>query len=259
MKRLIPSLILIVMMLVWGAQHLTTAKLEAEASVLREEQRELDRLRREHARLRQLQPTPADRQARQRDAAELSRMQRELAARQAHNDPSSGRLSMSAWMPAENWRNRGNADPVSTVETALWAAAGGDVAAMQHLIQMDNAARSRARELFERLPENARAFYAGPEHFVAALTIKAIPLGGAKLISQQQTDPDRASVWVFLRDSRGPTPVPATAASNAPPSQSEAIPARSAYVNLDRNADGWRLVVTASAVDKLAREQLHAR
>lgn len=159
------------------------------------------------------------------------------------------------------------------METALWAAAGGDIATLKDLLQLDGAVRAKAEEILARLPISSRAAYASAENLIAAFTTKSIPLGDAQLVWQHQPGPDEAVACVFLRN-----PDPSLAAapprpSEIPESREEAIQrARlraankippmappnhremAAYLSLSHSDDGWRLVVPLSAVEKIAKE-----
>jgi hypothetical protein len=145
------------------------------------------------------------------------------------------------------------------VETALWAAAGGDVARLRDLLQLDDAVRTRAGEVLARLPEAARASYLGPDDLVAAFTTKAIPLGDAQLVWLHESGPDDAVACVFVKNTnpvdRGPcrrrrdlrrTRFRPWRPRTKRPSQP--------YLSLRRIDDTWRVVVPMSAVENIAKE-----
>ena len=258
-KIILPGLATAVALAVWNIQRIEMADLVAQVEALREQNREADALRREQERLRRLQPDPAALAAAQHDANQALRLKRELASRNATQPSAPERSFTNNWASARTWQNRGRANPAAVVETALWAAAGGDVVVLQDVLEFDAAARAPADALFARLPESARTHYATPEHLIAAFTAKSIPLGDAQLVWQQQSGPDEASVCVFLRDRRAAPEAAAVATSpketgSAPPSLPESAASRSAYLALRRSADGWRLVVPASAVETIAKE-----
>jgi hypothetical protein len=91
------------------------------------------------------------------------------------------RLSVGTVVPAADWRNVGSNTPPAALETALWAAAGGDVDAFATLLTFDGPARSAAQALLEGLPAEMRTRYGSPERLLAFLTIKDVPLGSAEV------------------------------------------------------------------------------
>ncbi len=252
MKLLPPLVIALIAFGVWHSQRGTTARLEAQADALRIERRDADALRRERDRLRQLQADATESAALRRDAAEARQLKQESSVRQATKPLPAEGFFPTAWTPAANWGNRGRGDPAATMETTLWAAAGGDIAALQSVLLLDATTRTRADALFARLPERARTLYGSVEQLIAAFTAKAIPLGEAQLVWQQQTSPDDANVCVFLRHRGSATPAAAT--PNAPPALADGDSSSSAYLSLRRGPDGWRLVVPPNAVEKIAKE-----
>jgi len=176
------------------------------------------------------------------------------------------------WLPPGALKNRGQGTATATVETALWAAAGGDVEALKNLLQLDEPVRARAGAMLARLPDAMRATYASPEHLVAAFTTKAIPLGDAQLVWQHQLTPDEAVACVFMKnpdaslatDAAAPLPIesreealqrasrprPEKTPPMAPPNQKTIA----TYLSLRRTDEGWRLVVPMSAVVKMEKE-----
>ena len=144
------------------------------------------------------------------------------------------------------------------METALRAAAGGDVASLKNLLQLDDAVPVRAGEVLAQLPEAARVFYASPEHLIAAFTTKAIPLGDAQLVWQHQSGPDDAVACVFVKNT-DPGAIVLSPANSGPPEKIPPMAAPSnqtklAYLSLRRIDDSWRVVVPLSAVEKIAKE-----
>jgi hypothetical protein len=262
--------------IVWALNRIAATDLQTQIATARQENVEVAALQRERERLQRLQREAEESARRERAALELARAQQERAAREKplHRSPPSV-LTVGEWLPPAGWKNRGQATPTATVETALWAAAGGDVAMLQGMLQLDESVRVKAAEILARLPESARVLYASPEHLIAAFTTKSIPLGDAQLVWQHQPGPDEAVACVFVKNpdtsiaSASATPLP-----DVPPeSREEAIQRASrrdpnknppmappnnktiaTYLSLRRMDDGWRLVVPVSAVEKIAKE-----
>lgn len=230
----------VALLAVWSTQKAATAELRAQVSSQRDDRRAMESLRREQERLR----------ARQRAIDQQA--EREAAA--AHAPPD--RLMAGKWLPPAAWKNQGSATPVCTVESMLWAAAGGEVAALGNILHFDAAARAKIDEIFARLPADFRTRYVSPAQFVAAFTIAAIPVGNAKLVWQVQDAPDEAEacVWITQPDFR-----PLDSSTASPQSNFDDLagptwrPGQKNIANFSlRRVDGvWRLVVPLSAVLKI--------
>ena len=239
MKTLSFVVACVALLVVWRTERAATVELRARLSALRDGRREMESLRREQQRLRALQRS-ADEQA-----------EREAAV----HAPVDG-LTAAKWLPPEAWANRGGATPASTVESMLWAAAGGEMAALGNMLHLDGAARTMIDEVFARLPADDRVRYGNAAQFVAACTIATIPIGNAKLVWQVQDSPDEAEacVWLTLPDYRPPI----ASAAPARTSFDDLVgptwrPGRKNIANFSlRRIDGvWRLVVPTSAVVKI--------
>ena len=261
MKLLLFTVSLVSVAVVWMFSRMTTADLRAQVDLARQQNAEMTTLQREHDRLQRLQREAEESTRRERAAVELARARKALAV----PSPTVPREALSAltlgeWLPTSAWKNRGQATPLATVETALWAAAGGDIATLKDTLQLDDSVRAKADAILARLPESSRAIYPSPEHLIAAFTSKSLPLGDAQLVWQNQPGPDDAVACVFVKNTdTSASPPSATSSPNGP---AEKIPplgppsaaTRAAYLSLHRNETGWRLVVPLSAVDKIAQE-----
>ena len=142
-------------------------------------------------------------------------------------------------VPASAWRNVGYATPVAALETALWAAAGGDTDVLMKSIVLEDGARRQAEALLASLPKEMQARYATPEDLVAFMTAKDVPLEGARILTfedqrdgQRQTGNPRAAVQ--LRNAAGSV--------------------RQVHIELRETPEGWRLVVPESAVLRYATQ-----
>ncbi len=257
-----------------------TADLQTQLTLARQESAEVTSLQRERDRLQRLRQDAEEQARRERDAADLARAQQEAAVRpKPAQRPPATTLTVGEWLPPAGWKNRGQATPTAAVETALWAAGGGDVAVLQGMLQLDESVRAKATELLARLPANARSAYASPEHLIAAFTVKSVPLGEAQLVWQHEPRPDEAVACVFVKNPEAKV-VPAVAPSlpAVPETREEAIQRAArrkaektapmapesprtiaTYLALRRTEAGWHLVVPMSAVEKIAKELGGAR
>ena len=219
----------------------------AAIGLLRDLQNERARLEVENAQLRAREISSADRESLRSDRAALVRLRMEIETlRRQADDPT--RLAVTGpeetTRPPENsiletqvraseWRNAGTATPVATLETVLWAAAGGDVDRLASLLVFDPGVRARAETLLAGLPEKARAEYGTPERLIAALTAKDVPLGMARIFDPKIEDASGRRIVVNL--------LPPTGAGSRP-----------VAVSLRQDGEIWKLGVPASAVEKYA-------
>jgi hypothetical protein len=243
---------------VWTFDRLTAVTLRTQIEAKHLQIGDRDSLQRDHERLARLQVEPEERATLERDAAELARLNRELAARpRATIDGVTSQLKIGEWLRSATWQNRGRATPTTTVETALWAAAGGDVELLRQMIHLDETARAKAGAILAQLPASARAVYATADQLVAAFTAKSVPLGDAQLVWQHQPNPDEAYVCVFIKqaDVAGEkTAAPLPRGPNDPPTGPPNVRTRATYLSLRRSDAGWQLVVPLNAVEKIATE-----
>lgn len=129
------------------------------------------------------------------------------------------------------WRNAGRASPEASLETALWAAANGDIDTLTGLLVFDAEARNEATTLFTQIPANLRQEFVSPERLVAVLAAKDVPLGSAALLNQFPS-PTETKLSVQLLDADGMH--------------------RMALLSVRRDDSGWRFVVPANAVKRYA-------
>jgi hypothetical protein len=270
MKTVLFLAALVVVGVIWGLNRMAATNLRAELEALSRENSELAGARHEHEQL-QRRHAEATRQAvEQQEAAQFSAP----AAKTPSAAPRA--LAVGEWHAPASWQNRGQATPAAAIETALWAAAGGDLAALQNLLLLDDALRVKADALRARLPAASRATYASAEHLISAFATKSLPLGDAQLVWNHQPDADEAFACLFVKNPEFvPTP---PSAESAPPMSREAAIARAAairearsqekrppmappneatralYLVLRRTDTGWRFVVSPGAVDKIAKE-----
>ena len=237
----------------WVAGKFEHTALRAELDAARQSHRELEDLRRENQALRGRQP----------DVSELGRMQAAADARNRRETEAAHQrmipaLAVGEWVSPAAWQNRGSATPVASVETLLWAAAGGDVGKLSGILQCDDAIVAKAEQLLADLPASYRSAYPTPQQFIAAFTARAIPLGDAQLVWQQQNGPDDAVACVWMKD---PEPdssrdelAEKKADANAPPMLPPDRKTKTALMNLRRTDEGWKIVVPPRALDRVVRE-----
>lgn len=172
-------------------------------------------------------------EALKRSVAERARA-REAAGVERRPGPAVEReRSMAAEMvPAAEWRNRGRASPTDAMETALWAAAGGDVTALAEMLELAPAARAKAEALLQRLPETIRAQTATPEQLVALLGSTDVPLGSAMILTPDTKDAPGTWRVAQISDGKGKL--------------------KRAAIALTEKAGRWSLVVPESAIDRYA-------
>jgi len=240
----------------WLAGQSTAGRLQAERDAMRRERSELVRLQAERRRLRAAL-VEAMQRASLREAAAARALPAVPTEPPAIAAPTG--LVPGEWAASGTWANRGQATAPAAVETALWAAAGGDIPALVALLELDEATRSKAADLLGRLPVEVRNAFGSAEELIAIATLKNIPRTEAQVAWFNEADEDHAVVGLLLGNEaaapaaesiQGPT----DEAVVAPPALPDRRQSKLTYLTLRRSAAGWRLVVPATAVDRLARE-----
>jgi hypothetical protein len=233
----------------WWLQVQSAGQLRGEVALLRDENRELARLREENLRLAARQPTAAQLAALRADHVAVAQLKSQIEALREKTIPPSRAVSAlevkdvdtaapaSAearalfQFPEKGWKNVGRATPGATVETALWAATGGDLDALTTTFVIEDGARTKAAAMFSVLPEAARAQYGTPEKLIAALFVAkdlpvSVKLGGVV------TGADSTKLLLRVQSTGGAV--------------------RDAAITLRSDADGWRVVVSEGDVGKYA-------
>jgi len=255
MKRTLLFIVLAALAALWTQQKLSAGRMARELAGLRQQQGEVTALLREREHLRQ----------RLNEAEKTENIAREFAGLTDQTSPARLETGMPPTMPLGDWVGmrawgfRGQTTPQGTIESALWAGAGGDVATLKRLLSVSDETRAVAAELLAALPASFRLVYPGPDDLIAALTIKRIPLGEAQLVWLNQSGPDSATACVFLRDLLNPIgahpPDPGIHEEGISPPQLPADPKTVAvYLSLQREGNHWRLVVPPATVKSMARE-----
>ncbi len=211
--------------------------------------RRMSEVRKENEGLRNAQPASAEIARKQELALTQARAELEAARRRKESQRSSqapvpvtraaspetpppARFAAGSIVPAEKWKNAGNATAEAALETALWAAAGGDVDALAANLVFPNATdHAAAQAAFDALPDEVRLRYRTPEQFVAAMTIPQVTMSEA---------------GVFSWGDGTKTEAPFTAIKVVQGKFSNS--SKATILLLGRQDDGWKLIVGSSVV-----------
>jgi len=249
MKAALLAFTCIVVAAFWFVEKSTGANLRAQLDTAQQTHRELTALRREQQRLHRLEH---EAQEIRTTAGSTGPDERKTAA--STSALPSKTMVLGAWSPASAWRNRGCTTAANTIETMMWAAAGGDVEDLRPLLALDEATTLKLDQLLATMPVITRTLYPTPKHLVAAFTAKAIPLGDAQLVWQQQIGPDDAVACVWTQspvaDQSGPR------GKNREPDSRSASDhqTKSVFLTLHRTGQSWQIVVPPRAIDSLAKD-----
>ena len=244
----------------WALHQMATIDLRAQLDVTHQSIAEVAELKRERDRLLRLHREAHDRVRSEDAAAAPARPPQEVVHESLEPRSAISTLTAGEWLPIREWKNRGQATVTATVETALWAAAGGDVEILKDLLQLDDSVRAKADAVLAHLPEASRAMYPSAEHLIAAFTTKSVPLGDVQLVWHHQPGPDDAVACVFVKNaeanlaSASTTPLPEALPSKVPPMAQPNHKTIATYLSLRRTEDRWRLVVPLTAIEKIAKE-----
>jgi hypothetical protein len=212
----------------FAVRHAETARLRAELAEQRGEEVKLARAQEEHARLLAGSLALEPLAAMGAEQTELIRLQHEIAwFRQAAEKPAPA-PGPSVPIPAGAWKNVGRGTPAATLETALWAAAGGEVDQLASTLELDRGGKQMIEARFRALPLVSQEEYGPPERLAAYFTTKDVPLGTMEILEQKRTGPDDATMVVRLQ---------------APDGKSKDV-----ALALHQGDDGWRLKVPVAAM-----------
>lgn len=218
-------------LVVFLQQWQTGIGLRGEMLALDAIRRERIQLQAENRRLVAAQFAPAELENLRADHAALTQLRGEIEALKKRAPLAVTTPVEAEMLPASAWKNAGRATPEATVATALWAASAGDVEALAATLAFDGAARAHAEALFNALPETSRVQYQTPERLIALFLAKEVPLGAAQAgMAGNVVQPDVATVRLRLQPVEGP--------------------AKTVMLNLQRQDDGWKVIVPVTIVDK---------
>lgn len=132
---------------------------------------------------------------------------------------------------AEWWSDAGQDTPAATLESALWAAAGGELVRLTETLAIESAHKDKAAALLGLLPPEFQGRFATAEELVAFLMIKDVPLGSAEILQQAEIA-GAMRLSVRLADTDGKRKV--------------------MVLSLKQTGPTWRLVVPEDAIDRYA-------
>ena len=254
MKNIIFSMVLVLLGLVWMSERFSAGRMAAELSRLRQQ-------RAEAADLLQVRDWLQQRLNDAEKSKETSQERTEPVGPTTIKPGVALRATMPLgdWAGVKAWGFRGQGTPQASIESALWAAAGGDVVEFKKLLFVSEEVRTAATALLAAMPASSRLAYQGPEDLISALTIKRIPLGEAQLVWLNQSGPDSATACIFLKDPLNPIGTneagPVSPESGPiPPQLPDDRKTGITYLSLQREGDRWRLVVPAIAIEMMAQE-----
>lgn len=232
-------------------QRSEAVELQAKVELAALEQRELAALIAQRERLTSAQIPSAQLRLLRADRAAVTRLRGEMESLKRRAEPTPSVEPEAPAPPAardailapptvtegpvsENFlRNAGRATPAAALETALWAATGGDVDMLANTLVLDPEARTKAEQILAALPAATRSQYRTAEHLVAALTVKDIPLNGLFIMAPKKEDPTGTRILARMPTQDGKS--------------------RTVAISLRQNGDEWRLVVPPGAVEKYGR------
>lgn len=224
-------------------QNGTMTSLRSEVERLRGREAEWTKLQAEQKRLAALQVPTVELESLRVDRAAVERLRAEINNLRARLEKTSkpptqentapDRLSVGKVVPAAEWRNVGANTPPAALETALWAAAGGDVEAFAALLMFEGTARKAAQTLLDSLPADGRAQHGTPERLIAFLTIKDVPLGSAEVRRWSDAAEGQVMLARLMLSVPGGTPKDVT-------------------LPLARQDQTWKLMVVETTVAKYA-------
>lgn len=215
-----------------GVRWQASLELRRELEQLRSDHRELQGLEEENRRLTASQVTAAELESLRADHAALEHLRRDLEALK-DGPPVHVAAPSAKIIPASEWKNVGRATPEAAVETALWAAAGGDLDVLVGTLGFDVVARAKMESLFNGLPDAARSQYSSPEHLVALLLAKDVPPESTMQVTGEDVSTDHptyTSLHLQLQPVTGPT--------------------KSVTLIMQQQDGGWKVMVPANVVDK---------
>jgi hypothetical protein len=216
-------------------QRQAAAQLRDEITLLRDQNRELARLRAENLRLAAALPPTAELEQLRADHAAVVRLRAELEKTKDHLQARERALTSPPLIPASEWKNAGRATPVAAVETFLWAAARHDTDAVAAMLGFGGNLRQSVDAFFSALPEALRTQYGTVDRLLAEFMTKDLPLAAMRLPAGPQSSSDWGCVFnVYLEDKNGF--------------------AKDNTIVLLRADDGWRLAVLPQTAQKIANE-----
>ena len=249
MKTALLAFTCIVVVTFWFFEKRAGANLSAQLDTAQQEHRELTALRREQQRLQRLEHEP---QQVRLTTGSVGRGERNTAESTSAHTPET--MVLGEWSPPSAWKNRGCTTAANTIETMMWAAAGGDVENLRRVLDLDDATTIKLDQLLATLPMATRALYPTPKHLVAAFTAKAIPLGEAQLVWQQQLGADDAVACVWGKNTIADQTNAGEKNTEPNSRPGSNYTTKSVFLTLRRTTEGWQIVVPPRAVDSFVKD-----
>jgi hypothetical protein len=166
-------------------QRQTTQRLQREVAVRRETARELQRLRGENERRRELLAVSADAGAIGQVEAEIARLRQEMAtlekkrAEARRRAPPTGnplaeraaadRLAEKDAVRVADFKNQGQTTPGGAFQTLIWALARDDVAVLKSLLCLSPAGQEKLQGVWRELPADSQQRFKEPEQILLML------------------------------------------------------------------------------------------
>ncbi|MEY4940061.1 MAG: hypothetical protein RIQ93_1796 [Verrucomicrobiota bacterium] len=135
--------------------------------------------------------------------------------------------------PVSEWKNAGRGTPAASTETVLWAAVGGDVETLANTLTFTDSARLKADAWFAGLSDNTRQQYGSPEKVLALMIAReAEGVSGMQVLGQKEIGQGDVGLRLRFANADGKT--------------------KDQNFLLRPGADGWRMVLPDSVVEKYA-------
>lgn len=223
------------------ARHDRLEELRREAARLRPAAGTLSALQEANARLAATRVPAKELESLRADHAAIARLRNQIEAVKRSLDapprPAAAASGLAAPtlldgpLSPQQWRNAGRETPAATVETMLWAAAGGDIAAMADTLELSPEARRKAEALRTLLSAESPAGISNPDQLVALMAAMDMPTGSAQVVAEVP-QPEGTLLVASVADIYGHH--------------------RAVALSLRTDGNGWRIVVPPSAVDRFA-------
>jgi hypothetical protein len=232
-------------------QRETSRQLQLELTQLREQRTEREALAEANRKLRGQQVSSEELARLRADRDAVARLRRELSDMEASVKDAPPPAPAAATpptpppapkpIPSTAWKNAGRATPEAALETALWAAVGGDIDLLASTLELSPGARQRAEALLANLPPATRAQYATPEKFAALFTARDVPLDSSLTLNSRRADKEgEALLQVRLTGSR------------TVEGKTALVESKNTFLTLRSSGDGWKLQVPETAIEKYA-------
>ncbi len=169
------SALLLVLALAAGAavwlQRQEAARMRTEMASLRDDSRELAKLRAENQRLAAAQPSETELARLRADHAAVLRMRGEIESLAARTPKIAGAGTATEARPdaADPMVNAGKAAPAAAAKTVRWAINGGAPDVLAATLAVAPGGREMLQTAFDGLPPERRARYGTPERMLAEL------------------------------------------------------------------------------------------